>query len=1039
MREVADRLEHPALEGREGVAIDESPLTDRQRIAVVLQAAGLLSLCEVAGWRPASDWASARVDADGLLVGIEVEAGPLGSGGPARLAALLRTLFRTRDGIAGRGEARRAARALLARWDAILGPGSADRAVSDILEQAPFLTGEPFAAARRALAGTILRGDAKVAWEAGRSARAAPSSGRSLAELLAAGRFRAVVAAATQRDGLDAADLHRFAYALFAEGKAEAALAALGGRRDPAAELLRAKCQAQLGELGAAREAIRRLEAAELGVDDLLDGGDVALRVLANSGELDAARDWVARATRLARGKRRAQALLLAALAAIDRRDAVRARRFFARATATDPEGARWLSDEVEIQLALGRQDGAGAVVIAGRALRARRRRMPRVAAGRLWNNVGLARTLVGDFAGAERAYSHAARILRRCDGPLALTLAGCNLADVRLRLGSLREVDHILEESAAWNRRSGNLRGAAEDELLAVRRDLVMGALERAADRARRERERQVEGGYSWARGRLAVLEARALAWLERPAEARERLSGLDAEALGELEPEELPCLLALAGETDRALESAVSNVARGLVTKLVRDEVPSSEDWKSLDVLEPYRRARLVLDAELLAPGSVPRDRRREAAALFLRLGAAWPASICERGESVAWQALRAFFERPAADRGAIEELLAAVGHPESELVVRGEDGEQRLAGGGGKRLAAERSAAWGEGELVLRAGEIDEPLRALFAIFRHELRPRIPEQEAPASSLLGESAILAASLDRLRRFAASDLPVLILGENGTGKELAAREIHRTSARRRGPWVPVNCAGLSETLLLSELFGHVRGAFTGADQTRAGVFESARGGTVFLDEIGDLPLAAQGSLLRVLQEKEIRRLGESLPRQVDARVVAATNRDLEAMVEQGSFRQDLYFRLKVATVSLPPLRERGKDVLLLTDRFLAAIRERGRDVRLTPDGRRALESHSWPGNVRELRNVLEAAAALADDRLLPEHLDLATTTPSRVEGDYHHLIEGYRRRLIERALEASEGSLAGAARALGVTRQFLSQYVRKYGLKVG
>jgi len=453
-----------------------------------------------------------------------------------------------------------------------------------------------------------------------------------------------------------------------------------------------------------------------------------------------------------------------------------------------------------------------------------------------------------------------------------------------------------------------------------------------------------------------------------------------------------------------------------------------------------EPFRRARFTLDAELAAPGSTPRDLRAEAAAHFRRLGADRWAAVCERGEAVAWRALGRFFERPTGDRVAIEELLAAIGHSEAELVLRTADGERRLAGATGRPHAAERIAKLGEGELVLRAAEIDEPLRALFGLFLRDLPAQEPAAGAAAgSTLAGESPALRAALERLRRFAASDLPVLVLGENGTGKELAAAEIHRASSRRQGPWVPVNCAGLSETLLLSELFGHVRGAFTGADQPRAGVFETARGGTVFLDEIGDLPLPAQGSLLRVLQEKEIRRLGESLPRKVDARVVAATNRDLEAMVELGRFRQDLFYRLKVATVTLPPLRERGQDVLLLTERFLETLRVRRPQLRLTPEARRALAAHSWPGNVRELKNALEAAAALADDgRIGPEQLDLETRKAANVEGDYHRLVEAYRRRLIESALEASEGSLAGAARQLGVTRQFLSQFVRKYGLDV-
>ncbi|HSM13776.1 MAG TPA: sigma 54-interacting transcriptional regulator, partial [Thermoanaerobaculia bacterium] len=396
----------------------------------------------------------------------------------------------------------------------------------------------------------------------------------------------------------------------------------------------------------------------------------------------------------------------------------------------------------------------------------------------------------------------------------------------------------------------------------------------------------------------------------------------------------------------------------------------------------------------------------------------------------------------ERPSGDRAAIEERLAAVGHAEAELVLRTGRGEHRLAGSGGRELTAERSAPLGAAELVLRAAEIDEPLRALFALFLREL-PAPPAEAAPQPGhrLIGESPALLAAVERLRRFAPTRLPDLILGENGTGKELAAAAVHEWSGRG-GRLVPLNCAGLPESLLLSELFGHARGAFTGADRERAGIFESARGGTAFLDEIGDLPLAAQGSLLRVLQEREVRRVGESLARRVDVRVVAATHRELAEMVERDCFRRDLFFRLKAATVVLPPLRERGGDVLLLADRFLAEQRRERAGVRLTAEARRLLLRHDWPGNVRELKNVLEAAAALTEDgRIAPDHLDLgaspAAAEPAR-DGSYHAQVESLRRRLITGALESGDGTLADAARRLGVSRQYLSQYVQKHGLRL-
>ncbi len=249
------------------------------------------------------------------------------------------------------------------------------------------------------------------------------------------------------------------------------------------------------------------------------------------------------------------------------------------------------------------------------------------------------------------------------------------------------------------------------------------------------------------------------------------------------------------------------------------------------------------------------------------------------------------------------------------------------------------------------------------------------------------------------------------------------------------------VNCAALGESLLLSDLFGHVRGAFTGADKDRAGVFETAQRGTVFLDELGDLPVAAQGMLLRVLQEREVRRVGESLPRRVDVRVVAATHRDLAAAVAAGTFREDLFYRLKVGSVELPPLRERGDDILLLAEHCLARQRGPGFVPTLSRRARELLLAHPFPGNVRELENVLAVAAALAGGGIIePEHLGLPEPPDSAVsageEGSYHRKIEDYRRQLLIEELAACRGNQAEAARRLGLSRQGLSYLARQLRL---
>ena len=1036
----AARLEHPALAAVGARELAAAELNDRQRMAALLQAAGLLSLCEIGGWRVADDFASARFDDEARLRGVSVVAGAADESTLLVLARFARRLFGGGETIAGRSAVRAALRRLQASWISALDRGgSADAAVSELLAAAPFLATAPFAPAREALAGAVIVAGERRSWRAGRRFGGVEPSSHSLAELLAAGRAAAAVRRGREHSESAAAEPIAFARALWATGKVEHALDSLAGREGVEADALRAEALLHLGQLGAAREAVRRLERRDLTVGERIAAGDAVLSVLAALDEGEAARDWAARAIASARGAQRRGARLLAALAAVDRDDLAAAERHLAEAGAAPAEDpyAR-LELDARLALAQRRHEAEKALRLAATRLTEGRRRMGLARAGRAWNAVGFARSLGGDFRGAERAYAHAARLLRRTDGPLAVTLAGFNLADTRLRRGVLREVETILTQSTAHNRRAGNVHALAEDELLAVRLELVTGAWPAAAERCRRRLDDGASPLTASLRDRFAVLAARALGWLGRAAEAAAVLRDVEASALGELEPEEAPFLLALAGLTDRAVERAgASPLARALVAG---ESLPRG-GWREITWLGRYRCARFVLDSELVSPGSAPGDLRAEAAAVFRALGAASAAAVCERRATEAWGALERFLARPAGDRAAMEELFAALGHPEAELVVRGADGERRLAGAGPPRPDLdERSVARADGELVLRAAGFDEPLRAVLSLCARDLPPLVAAAEASASSsLLGESPALRVAVERLAKFAASELPVLILGENGTGKELAALDVHRLSERRKGTWVTVNCAGLSETLLLSELFGHVRGAFTGADQPRAGYFETARGGTLFLDEIGDLPLVAQGSLLRVLQEGEIRRLGESLPRKVDVRIVAATNRDLEVMVEQGRFRQDLYFRLKAATVTLPPLRERGQDLPLLADRFVDELRARGRNPRLTPEARRALAAHSWPGNVRELKNALAAAAILAGSAAItPEHLDLAPVAAPAGEGDYHRQVEEFRVRLVRRALEAADGSLAGAARQLGVTRQFLSQFVRKHGLQV-
>jgi two-component system, NtrC family, response regulator HydG len=307
-----------------------------------------------------------------------------------------------------------------------------------------------------------------------------------------------------------------------------------------------------------------------------------------------------------------------------------------------------------------------------------------------------------------------------------------------------------------------------------------------------------------------------------------------------------------------------------------------------------------------------------------------------------------------------------------------------------------------------------------------------------------MVGHSPAMQALYEKILRVALSDAVVLLTGESGTGKELVARALHDNSHRSGGPYVAVHCAALPENLLEAELFGHARGAFTGASAARAGRFEAAHGGTLLLDEIGEIPLSIQVKLLRVLQEREVVRLGENQPRSVDVRVVAATHRDLAAMVRRGEFREDLYYRLRVLPLHVPPLRERRQDIPLIANRRLGELagRYKRQGMRIAPEALRLLEAYDWPGNVRQLSNAIEYALVHAEGNvILPQHLppELAAA-PAQPEQDagpqevasvsrYYRTPEQPEVELaaILRVLQATGGNKAEAARKLGMSRTTL------------
>ena len=306
-----------------------------------------------------------------------------------------------------------------------------------------------------------------------------------------------------------------------------------------------------------------------------------------------------------------------------------------------------------------------------------------------------------------------------------------------------------------------------------------------------------------------------------------------------------------------------------------------------------------------------------------------------------------------------------------------------------------------------------------------------------------MAGESRAMRGVFSQLLKVAATESTVLLLGESGTGKELAAKSVHDKSARAKGPFVAVNCAAIPEGLLESELFGHEKGAFTGAVTRKTGKFEQAAGGTLFLDEIGDMPLGIQAKILRVLESRQCQRVGGDRTLNLDARIVAATNRDLPAMIEQGLFREDLYHRLNVFPVRLPPLRERREDIPLLAERFLERLGAGCHTLSVAALQR--LLAHDWPGNARELRNAMERAAVLAGDGSIgPEHLPglaaagPAGSLPEEARG-LDALLANYEKSLIEAALSRSEGVQARAATLLGIKERSLWHRVKKLGITPG
>jgi len=337
-----------------------------------------------------------------------------------------------------------------------------------------------------------------------------------------------------------------------------------------------------------------------------------------------------------------------------------------------------------------------------------------------------------------------------------------------------------------------------------------------------------------------------------------------------------------------------------------------------------------------------------------------------------------------------------------------------------------------------------------RAMTGKHKRRNMPSTTRKVEPCPCLIGTSTAMQEIYKRIGLVARSESSVLILGETGTGKELAALAIHNYSNRREGPFVAVNCGSIPENLAESELFGHEKGAFTGAETTRKGRFEAADGGTLFLDEIGELSASAQVKLLRVLDSKTIERVGTVKPIKLDLRIIAATNRPLNADVSRGRFREDLYHRLNVIHIQLPPLKERTGDIEQLSLHFLACF---GHNSGIEPETLKLLNNYSWPGNVRELQNAMEHAALVSSGTpVIPENLPLSIRTPGKQSGDFDNMLRNYIRylpqgenrryrtavrnleqALITEALEKTYGNRSRAADLLGMHRNTLRKKIRE------
>ncbi len=385
--------------------------------------------------------------------------------------------------------------------------------------------------------------------------------------------------------------------------------------------------------------------------------------------------------------------------------------------------------------------------------------------------------------------------------------------------------------------------------------------------------------------------------------------------------------------------------------------------------------------------------------------------------------------------------EEGLRTLG----EILAYDREAKVIVVTGNQDRANALKAVGLGAFDYFMKPADIDElktVLKRAIHIASLEKENVFAIQSSSLSGLdgiIGESPAMQRVFDMVRKISAIDVSVLIQGESGTGKELIGRAIHRSSGRKDAPFVPINCGAIPENLLESELFGYEKGAFTGADSQKRGKIEYAGGGSLFLDEIGELPLALQVKLLRFLQEHAVERVGGRATIPVDVRIIAATNKDLKEEIGAGRFREDLYYRLGVVTITVPPLRERGEDAVLLAQAFLQIFSGNYRRTikGFHPDALDAIVSYPWPGNVRELENKVKRAVIVAEGKWIgPDDLELESSQASAGLKSLKQFREETEEFHVKKALEMHGGNITKAARELGVSRPTFYDMMRKYGL---